>query len=134
MKHFEDIINHMIEVHKDPNTIYSPTHMFGSQMELSFAVSRLMDANKIFTSDTLENKEISLYMREMWFNIREDMPKETAQDIAICIMKNTPLSSTTKQIDSTKHLFYNAMHAYTNNVQLSNAFTEIFFFSGVQKS
>lgn len=134
MKHFEEVINYMIDVHKNPDTKYSPNHMFGSPNDLSFAISRLMDANKIFTSDTLDNKEITPSIREAWFDLRDTMPEKTAQDIALCIIKNTPLSSESEQIDSIKQLFYTAMHDFTGNAALSNAFTMIFFSSGVQKS
>ncbi len=131
MKHFEEVINYMIDVHKNPDTKYSPTQMFVSPNDLSFAISRLMDANKIFTSDTLDNKEMTPSLREAWFDIRDKMPERTAQDIALCIMKNTPLSSKPEQIDSIKHLFYTVMHDFTDNAELSNTFTKIFFRSGV---
>lgn len=134
MKHFEEVINYMVDVHKNPNTKYSPEQMFGSQNDLSFAISRLMDANKIFTSETLDNKEMTPSLREAWFDIRDDMPEKTAQDIALCIIKNTPLSSTPEQIDSIKQLFYTAMHDFTGNAQLSNAFTQILFFSGAESN
>lgn len=134
MKHFEEVINYMVEVHKNPDTKYSSMHMFGSQNELSFAISRLMDAKKIFTSETLDNKEITPSLRETWFDIRDKMPEKTAQDIALCIIKNTPLSSKPEQIDSVKQLFNTVMHDFTSNAELSNAFTTIFFSSGVQNS
>ncbi len=132
MKHFEEVINYMIDVHKNPDTKYLPTQMFGSQNDLSFAISRLIDANKIFTSEILDNKEMTPSLRETWFDIRDKMPERTAQDIALCIIKNTPLSSKPEQIDSIKHLFYTSMHDFTGNAQLSNAFTQIFFFSCVE--
>ena len=132
MKHFEVVVNYMIDVHKNPDTTYSPTHMFGSEMELSFAISRLMDANKIFTSETLDNKEITPSLRDTWFDIRDKMPEKTAQDIALCIIKNTPLSSTPEQINAIKQHFYTVMHDFTANVELSNVFTKIFFTSGTQ--
>ena len=134
MKHFDAVINYMIEVHKNPDTKYSPTQMFASRNDLSFAISRLMDANKIFTSDTLENKEMTPSLREAWFDIRDKMPERTAQDIALCIIKNTPLSSKPEQINSIKQLFYTAMHDFTGNAELSNAFTQIFFFSDVESN
>ena len=132
MKHFEEVINYMVDVHKNPDTKYSPMHMFGSQNELSFAISRLMDANKIFTSETLDNEEITPSLRDTWFDIRDKMPEKTAQDIALCIIKNTPLSSTSKEIDAIKQLFYTVMHDFTGNEELSNAFIKIFFISGTQ--
>ncbi len=132
MKHFEEVINYMINVHKNPDTKYSPMHMFGSENELSFAISRLMDANKIFTSEMLDNEEITPFLRVTWFGVRDSMPEKTAQDIALCLIKNTPLSSTSKQISSIKHLFYTAVHDFTDNAELSDAFTKIFFSNSVQ--
>ena len=132
MKYFEVVINYMVDVHKNPDTKYSAVDMFGSENELSFAISRLMDANKIFTSETLDNEEITPLLRDRWFDIRDNMPEKTAQDIALCLIKNTPLSSTPKQIDSIKQLFYSAMHDFTDNVELSDAFTTIFFKDSVQ--
>ena len=133
MKYFEEVINYMIDVHKNPATKYSPSQMFGSENELSFAISRLMDANKIFTSETLDNEEMTPFLRDTWFNIRDEMPEKTAQDIALCIIKNTPLSSKPEEINAIKHLFYTAMQDFIGDTQLSNAFTEIFFLNDVQK-
>ena len=133
MKHFEEVINYMIDVHKNPNTKYSSVQMFESEMELSFAISRLMDANKIFTSEALDDIEITPVLRETWFDIRDNMSEKTAQDIALCIIKNTPLSSKPQQIDDIKQLFYTVMHDFTGNVELANTFTEIFFLNDTQK-
>ena len=127
MKYFDDIINNLIKAHKDPETQYSPTQMFASQNDLSFAISRLMDAQNIFASETLDNREFTSDLREIWFSMRDEMPSQTANDIALCIIKNTPLSSTEEQIDEVQHLFYKAIHTYTDNAELSKAFTEIFF-------
>ena len=127
MKYFDNIINNMIKIHKDPKTQYSPTQMFASQNELSFAISRLMDAQEIFASETFDNNEMTSDLCTIWFSIRDEMPSETANDIALSIIKNTPLSSTQEQIDEVQNLFYKAMHTYTDNTALSNAFTEIFF-------
>ena len=127
MKHFDNIINNMTKIHKDPKTQYSPTGMFVSKNELSFAISRLMDAQHIFTGETFENKEMTSDLSKTWFSIRDDMPSQTANDIALCIINNTPLSNTEEQTNEVQHLFYKAMHTYTDNTDLSNAFTEIFF-------
>ena len=132
MKHFEEVINYMIDVHKNPATKYSPVDMFGSENELSFAISRLMDANKIFTSETLDNEEMTPSLRDTWFNIRDEMPEKTAQDIALCIIKNTPLSSKPEEINAIKQLFYTAVYDFTDNVELSDAFAKIFFTNSVQ--
>lgn len=127
MKHFDNIINNMIKAHKDPETQYSPTQMFVSKNELSFAISRLLDAQKIFAGETLGDKEITEELRTIWFGIRDEMPSETANDIALCIIKNTPLSNTQEQTNEVQRLFYKAMHTFTDNTELSNAFTELFF-------
>lgn len=127
MKHFDTIVNNMIKIHKDPKTQYSPTQMFASSNELSFAISRLMDAQDIFASEVFDNKEITPEICTIWFSIRDEMPSQTASDIALCIIKNTPFSNTQKQTNELKDLFYKTMHIYTDNAELSNAFTEIFF-------
>ena len=133
MKYFDNVINNLIMAHKDPNTQYSPTHMFASQNDLSFAISRLMDAQKIFASETLDNKEMTSELRTTWFGIRDEMPSETANNIALCIIKNTPFSNTQEQTNELKDLFYKTMHTYTDNEELSKAFTEIFFGEGEAK-
>jgi len=127
MKHFKEVIEQLTAMHKDVNTAYAPTKMFSSANELSFAISRLLDAEEILASETLDHKEITENLRTQWFEIRENMPKETAQNIAICIINNTPLSKTSEEISSIKNLFNNLMNDFTKNEQLSNAFTEIFF-------
>jgi hypothetical protein len=127
MKFFDTIINNMIQIHKDPHTQYSPTQMFASQNDLSFAISRLMDAQRIFGSETFENKEMTSDLSALWFSIRDDMPSQTASDLALCIIKNTPFSNTQEQTNEVKDLFYKTMHTYTDNTELSKAFTDIFF-------
>jgi len=117
----------MIATHDNPATQYSPTKMFVSKNELSFAISRLMDAQRIFTDDIIDNKAITPALSEQWFDIRDKMPGQTAKDIAICIIKNTPLSSTEKEINDVKAMFNKAMQTFTNNADLSNAFTDVFF-------
>jgi len=62
-----------------------------------------------------------------WIEIRNSMPRETAQNIAICIINNTPLSKTSEEIDTVKQLFNNMLNDFTKNEQLSTVFTEIFF-------
>lgn len=120
-------------MHKDTNTLYSPTKMFHSSMELSFAISRLIDTEKVLTSETLDNEELTPDLRTKWFAIKDSMPKNVAQNIAICIINNTPLSKTNKEIDSIKHLFFNQMNDFTDNEQLSSAFTDIFFSNVVKQ-
>ena len=127
MKYFDAIINNMVKKHKDPQTKYSATDMFASANELSFAISRLMDAQYIFSDENLGNKEISSEICTAWFSIKDNMPSETANNIAICIIKNTPLSSTQKQINEVEGLFYKAINTYTENTELSKTLTNIFF-------
>lgn len=133
MKHFDTIINNMIKVHKDPKTQYSPTQMFASSNDLSFAISRLMDAQDIFTSEFFDNKSITPELSSTWFSMRDDMPSQTASDLALCIIKNTPFSNTREQTNEVKDLFYKTMHTYTDNTELSKAFTDIFFGEGEAK-
>ena len=127
MKYFNAVIEQLIQMHKDENTIYTPTKMFHSSNELSFAISRLLDAKKILIGETPDNEELTPDLHKIWCDMREDMPKDTAQNIAICIINNTPLSKTSEEISSVKHLFYNLLNDFTNNQELSNAFTKIFF-------
>ena len=133
MKHFNAVIVQLTAMHKDANTVYAPEKMFSSSMDLSFAISRLHDAEKVFTSERLDNKEITPELRDVWFEIRDDMPKDVSQNLAICIINNTPLSKTSKEIDAIEKLFYNAIYDFTDNEQLSQAFTEIFFSSVVEQ-
>jgi len=127
MKHFDTIINNLIKIHKDPETQYGPTNMFPSKNDLSFAISRLMDAQYIFASESYDNKELPSDLHTAWCNIRDDMPSQVANDIALCIIKNTPFSNTQEQTKEVKDLFYKTMHTYTDNIELSKAFTEVFF-------
>ena len=127
MKHFDNMINNLIKIHKDPKTQYSPTQMFASSNELSFAISRLMDAQDIFASETFEHQAMTSDLSETWFSLRDDMPSQTANDLALCIIKNTPFSNTQEQTKEVKDLFYKTINAFTDNAALSNAFTEIFF-------
>jgi len=133
MKHFDTIIDNMIQIHKDPRTQYSPTHMFASQNDLSFAISRLMDAQRIFASEVYDNKELTSDQHTAWCSIRDEMPSQTANDIALCIIKNTPFSNTQEQAKEVKDLFYKTMQTYTDNAELSKAFTDIFFGEGEAK-
>lgn len=133
MKHFNAVIAQLTAMHKDANTVYAPEKMFSSSMDLSFAISRLQDAEDIFTSERLDNKEITPELRDVWFEIRDDIPKDIAQNLAICIINNTPLSKTSKEIDAIEKLFYDAMYDFTANEQLSKAFTEIFFSDVVEQ-
>ena len=134
MKHFNAVIEQLIQVHKDTNTIYSPTKMFHSSMDLSFAISRLQDAEKIFTSETLDHKEITPDLQKIWFDSRDSMSKDVAQNIAICIINNTPLSKTDQEISSIKQQFHTVISNFTDNKQLSNVFTEIFFSNVVNQA
>lgn len=133
MKHFDTIINNLIKIHKDPQTQYSLTHMFNSQNDLSFAISRLMDAQHILTGDTFEHKGMTSDLSALWSNIRDEMPNQTASDLALCIIKNTPFSNTQKQTDEVKDLFYKTIHTYTDSTELSKVFTDIFFGEGEAK-
>lgn len=127
MKHFDAIINNLIQIHKDPQTQYSPTHLFESANDLSFAIARLMDAQKIFTGEDFENKAMTPELSALWFGLRDEMPSQTASDLALCIVKNTPFSNTQEQNQEVKERFYKAMQTYTDNAELAEAFTEIFF-------
>jgi len=127
MKHFDNIIDNMIKIYKDPKTQYSSTTMFPSANDLSFAISRLMDAQKVFASEEYEIKELTPDQYATWSGIRDKMPSQTANDLALCIIKNTPFSNTQEQTEELKGLFYMTMHTFTDNEALSNALTEIFF-------
>ncbi|PHR59599.1 MAG: hypothetical protein COA44_01265 [Arcobacter sp.] len=133
MKHFDTIINNMVKIHKDFNTQYSSTTMFASKNELSFAISRLMDAQRVLIDEPFDNKEITSEIWSIWLKLRDEMPSQTANDIALYIIKNTPLSSTQEQINELQDLFYKAMYTYTNHTELSKVFTEIIFGEGEAK-
>ena len=129
MKHFNAVIEQLIQMHKDTNTLYSPTTMFDSANALSFAISRLMDAEKILNDESWDDEELTPEQQELWCELRESMPQETAQNLAICIINNTPLSKTEQEIDTVKNLFNEAMNDFTGEKELSQAFTDIFFSS-----
>ena len=133
MKYFDNIINNLIKIHKDSKTQYGPTQMFPSKNDLSFAISRLMDAQYIFSSESYDNKELPSDLHTVWCNIRDDMPSQVANDIALCIIKNTPFSNTQEQTKEVKDLFDKTMQTYTDNAELSKAFTEVFFGEGEAK-
>ena len=114
-------------MHKDVNTTYAPTKMFTSANELSFAIARLMDAQKVLTEETLDNETLTPNLQETWFKVRDSMSKETAQNLAVCIINNTPLSKTEEEINSIERLFYTTMYDFTTNQELSKALTDIFF-------
>ena len=127
MKHFESIIDNLTKVYKDPNTDYSSTSMFPSVNELSFAISRLKDARKIFSKESIDHKGFTTELWTTWVSLRDETPSETASNLAFCIIQNTPLSNSEKQMKEVEDLFYKTMHTYTNNEALSKAFTEFFF-------
>jgi len=127
MKHFDTIIDNMIATHKNPNTQYSPTQMFPSANDLSFAISRLMDAQNIFKSEAYENKELPADLHAVWCEIRDDMPEHTAKNLALCIIKNTPFNNTQEEMQTLQQIFNSTMFEFTNNEALSNAFIQIFF-------
>jgi len=127
MKHFESIIDNLVKVYKDPNTDYSSTSMFPTANDLSFAISRLKDAQKVFSKESIEYKAFTSKLWTTWLNIRDETPSETASNLAFCIIQNTPLSNTEIQMKEVEDLFYKSMYSYTNNEALSKAFTEYFF-------
>ena len=51
----------------------------------------------------------------------------SAQNLAICIIKNTPLSKTAEEISSLLQLFYNTMYDFTSHEELSSVLTELIF-------
>ena len=134
IKHFHGVIEQLIQMHKDVNTTYSSTTMFHSSNDLSFAISRLLDAEDIFTSEIFENKEMTSELQTLWFDVRDAMPKETAQNLAICVIKNTPLSKTSEEISSIKQLFFNAIHDFTDQKALSEVLTDIIFIGDTGQS
>jgi len=127
MQHFDNIINNLIKIHKDSKTQYSSTTMFPSANDLSFAISRLMDAQRTFTSESFEMKELSPEQYTLWASLRDEMTSETANDLALCFIKNTPFSNTPEETKQVKDLFYKTMFTCTDNEDLSNTFTNIFF-------
>ena len=127
MKHFETIIDNLVKIYKDPNSQYSSTSMFPTVNELSFAISRLQDAQKIFSKESIDNKSFTTELWTTWLSLRDETPEETARSLAFCIITNTPLSNTKDQMKEVEDLFYKSMYTYTNNEALSRAFTEVFF-------
>ena len=127
MKHFDSIIDNLVKVYKDSNTEYASTSMFSSANELSFAISRLKDAQKIFSKQSIDNKAFTTELWTTWLSLRDETPEETARSLAFCIIQNTPLSNTQEQMNEIEDLFYKAMHTYTNDEALSKAFTELFY-------
>ena len=134
IKNFHGVIEQLIKMHKDVNTTYSRTTMFHSSNDLSFAISRLLDAEGIFTGETFENKEMTLDLQRLWSDVRDTMPKDTAQNLAICVIKNTPLSKTNEEISSIKQLFKNAMFEFTGHNELSTVLTDIIFIGDTGQS
>ena len=127
MKHFDSIIENLLKIYKDPNTEYASTSMFSSANDLSFAISRLKDAQKIFSKQSIDNKAFTTELWTTWLGLRDKTPEETARSLAFCIIQNTPLSNTEEQMKEVEDLFYKTVHTYTNNEALSKAFTAVFF-------
>jgi len=93
-----------------------------------------MDAQKILEDETFERKEIAPDLQEQWLAVRERMTQETAQNIAICIINNTPLSKTDEEIAAIEKLFYNTLYDFTADKALSSALTNIFFSSEINQT
>ena len=127
MKHFDSIIENLLKVYKDPNSQYSSTSMFPSANNLSFAISRLKDAKKIFSKESLDYQGLTTNLWTTWVNLRDKIPSDTANNLAFSIIKNTPLSNTKKEMKEVEDLFYKTMYTYTNDEALSKVFTEFFF-------
>jgi len=127
MKHFDNIINNMIKAHKDPKTKYSTETMFASKNELSFAISRLMDVQSVFQEEPYDSKEITPTQWQIWLTHREKMSSQTANDIALCIIQNTPLSRTEEEISELESLFNKTLNNFTQNAELAKIFTDIIF-------
>lgn len=127
MKQFDTIIDNLVKVYKDPNTDYASTAMFPTANDLSFAISRLKDAKKIFTNESIDNKSFTTELWTTWLRLRDEIPSETASNLAFCIIQNTPLSKSEEQIKEIEDMFYKTMQTYTNDQDLSTAFREVFF-------
>jgi hypothetical protein len=127
MKHFETVIDNLTKLYQDPNTEYSSTSMFPTANDLSFAISRLKDARKTFLKDSIAYKTFTSELWEIWMSLRDDIPSETASNLAFCMIQNTPLSKTKEQMKEVEEMFYKTLHTYTNNETLTQAFTEFFF-------
>ena len=133
MKHFESIIDNLVKVYKDPKTDYSSTSMFLTANDLSFAISRLKDAQKIFLKESIDNKSFTTELWTTWLSLRGETPSETASNLAFCIIQNTPLSHSEEQMKKVEDMFYKTMYSYTNNEVLSKAFRELFFHNAETK-
>lgn len=127
MKLFDTIIENLAKVYKDPNTQYSSTSMFASANDLSFAISRLKDAQKILCKESIDYKGFTDNLWTTWLSLRDETPGETVNTLAFCMIQNTPLSNTEVQMKEVEDLFYKTMYTYTNNEALSKIFTEFFF-------
>lgn len=127
MRHLENIIDNLKAMYENPNTVYAPTEMFDDKNQLSFAISRLQDAKYVFTDDIIDSKAITPELSTLWFNMRENMPEDTAKVIAICIIKNTPLSRTEDEINQIQKMFHDTLLNFTKSEELSNIFTDIIF-------
>ncbi len=127
MKHFDTIISNLIQAHKDPSTQYSPEGMFPSANDLSFAISRLMDAQNILNSDAFDNRELPAELFTVWEKLRATMPQETASNLALCIIKNTPLSSSEEEIKQVEEMFFHTIETFTKNEEIAQIYTDVFF-------
>ncbi len=127
MQYFDTIIQSLIARHKDPNTQYGPDQLFPSQNDLSFAISRLMDAQKILSGEYIDPKMIGHELLAEWMEIKDSIPGQTASELALCIIKNTPLSNTEEEINALEQSFYTALLSFTDSEALSEALTKIFF-------
>jgi len=92
-----------------------------------------MGAQKVFASEDFEIKELTSEQYTACSRIQNDIPSQTASDLALCIIKNTPFRNMQEQTDEVKDLFYKTMHTYTDNAELSKIFTEISFGEGEAK-
>lgn len=127
MQYFDTIIQSLISRHKDPNTPYGTDQLFPSANELSFAISRLMDAQQVLSGEFVDPKFISPELLDEWLEIKDSIPGQTASELALCIIKHTPLSSTEEQIHTVRESFYTALLSYTDSEALSVALTNALF-------
>jgi len=127
MKHFDNIINNLISIHKNPDTQYGENAMFNSANDLSIAISRLMDAQRIFSSESFDMKELSPEQFVLWSALREEMPTQTANDLALCFIKNTPLANTKEETEQLENHFKETIMGLTNSEELTHIFADIFF-------
>lgn len=127
MKHFDTVIDNLLKMYKDPNTDYSSTSMFPTANDLSFAISRLKDAQKVFLKQSIESQQFTPELWEAWLGLRDEIPSETASNLAFCIIQNTPLSHSKQQMKKVEDMFYNTLKSFSDNEALAKAFTEFFF-------